>query len=191
VDYHQRADDGAVLHRRVGEYVQLRRRNMALITGKYLEDPQNPDLTILEPENSPLIVEWPEDLSETGTLEEMEELFLTILRVMDHDAVPFAVPTFEVEGRHYPLTHEAFSDLSDDAQEKVHWFPTMLVVIRLARDEDVEVLPESLARELLTIVGIEVPDASPFTISFGSAASIVLESLPRKGPRDSRRRGKR
>jgi hypothetical protein len=102
VDYHQRADDGAVLHSRVGEYVQLRRRNMALITGKYLEDPQNPDLTILEPENSPLIVEWPEDLSETGTLEEMEELFLTMLRVMDHDAVPFAVPTFEVEGRHYP-----------------------------------------------------------------------------------------
>jgi hypothetical protein len=152
---------------------------MALITGKYLEDPQNPDLTLLEPENSPLIVEWPEDLPETGTLEEMEELFLTMLQVMDHNAVPVAVPTFELEGHHYPLTHQGFDDLSEEAQEKVHWFPTMLVVMRLARDEDIEVLPESLARKLLSLVGIEIP-AGPFTISFGSAASLVLESLPRK-----------
>jgi hypothetical protein len=152
---------------------------MALITGKYLEDPQNPDLTLLEPENSPLIVEWPEDLPETGTLEEMEQLFLLMLRVMDHNAVPFAVPSFELEGRHYPLTPEAVDNLRDDAQDVVTWFPTTLVVMRLAREEDDEVLPESLARKLLSLVGIEMP-AGPFTISFGSAASLVLESLPRK-----------
>jgi hypothetical protein len=123
---------------------------MALITGKYLEDPHNPDLTLLEPENSPLIVEWPEDLPETGTLEEMEQLFLMMLRVMDHNAVPFAVPSFELEGRHYPLTPEAVDNLRDDAQDVVTWFPTTLVVMRLAREEDDEVLPESLARKLLT-----------------------------------------
>jgi hypothetical protein len=152
---------------------------MALITGKYLEDPQNPGLTLLEPENSPLIVEWPEDLPETGTLEEMEQLFLMMLRMMDHKAVPFAVPIFELEGCHYPLTPEVVDNLRDDAQDVVTWFPATLVVMRLAREEDDEVLPESLARKLLSLVGIEMP-AGPFTISFGSAASLVLESLPRE-----------
>jgi hypothetical protein len=33
--------------------------------------------------------------------------------------------------------------------------------------------------DALRLVGIEMP-AGPFTISFGSAASLVLESLPRK-----------
>jgi hypothetical protein len=149
---------------------------MGLITGRYLEDPQNPDLTIFGPEDSPAVVDWPEDLPETGTLEEMEQLCVMVLRLMDADGVPFAVPCFELEDRYYPLSREAVSDLSGDAQNKVFNFPTTLIVKRLVRDEDEEVLPESLARKLLTLADIARPD-DPFTISFGSAASILLTLL--------------
>jgi hypothetical protein len=153
---------------------------MGLITGRYLEDPQNPDLAIWEPEDIPPVAGWPEGLPDIWTIEDMELLFLTLLRMMDADGVPFAVPSFELEERLYPLSREAVSDLSDDAQDRVMWFAATLIVNRLVRDEDEEVLPESLARKLLTVAGIERPE-DPFTVSFGSAAGIVLELLPCKG----------
>jgi hypothetical protein len=109
---------------------------MELITGKYLENPENPDLAILEPENNPLIIDWPPDLSETGTLEEMEQLFLMMLRMMDGKGLPLAIPSFELEGKYYPLTMKAYDDLSYESQEKLWFFPTTLLMWRLARDED-------------------------------------------------------
>jgi hypothetical protein len=43
----------------------------------------------------------------------------------------------------------------------------------LIREQDEEVLPESLANKLFTLAGIYRPD-NPFTLSFCAAADIVL-----------------
>jgi hypothetical protein len=150
---------------------------MGLITGKYLEDPHNPDLALWEAEDIPEVGDWPPGVPYTWTTEESELMLLALLRMLKHDGVPFAVPCVHVEGRYCPLTREAVSDLNKDAQDKVLYFPSQLIVMRLVKDEDEEVLPESLARKLLTFAGIARPE-DPFTISFSSAAAILMEFLP-------------
>jgi hypothetical protein len=152
---------------------------MGLITGKYLEDPHNPDLNFWEAEVIPEVGDWPKDVPGVWATHGMELLFLALLRMMTGDGIPFAVPCVELGDRYCPLTREEVSDLSKEAQDKVMYFPSQLILLRLVRDEDGEVLPESLAKKLLTFAGIQRPE-DPFTISFCDAAGIVMEFLPSK-----------
>jgi hypothetical protein len=155
-----------------------RMTHMGFITGKYLEDPHHPDLDVWEPEDPPAIGDWLKDVPGDWAIDDMERLLLALLRAMTGDGFPFAVPCVELGDRYCPLSREAVSDLSEEARDKVLYFPTQLIAIRLIREEDEEVLPESLAKKLLTVAGIQRPD-DPFTISFCAAAGIVLELLPR------------
>jgi hypothetical protein len=150
---------------------------MGFITGKYLEDPHHPDLAFWEAEDIPPVGDWPKGVPYIWTAEEAELMLLTLLRMLNHGGVPPAVACVELGDRYCPLTTEAVSDLSKEAQGKVLWFASSLVVGWLIRNEDEELLPESLARKLLVFAGIQRPD-DPFTLSFCDAAGIVLEFLP-------------
>jgi hypothetical protein len=149
---------------------------MGLITGRYLEDPHHPDLGFWEPPVPPEIDDSWQDVPGDWDIEDMERLFLALLRMMDKGGIPFAVPCVELGDRYCALSREAVSDLSAEAQDKVMHFPSQLIVVRLIREEDEEVLPESLAKKLLTVAGILRPE-DPFTISFSHAADIVLVLL--------------
>jgi hypothetical protein len=149
---------------------------MGLITGKYLEDPHHPDLDFWEPTFPPEIDESWQDIPGDWDLEDMERLFMALLRTMDKGAIPFSVPCVEMGDCYCALSREAVGDLTQDARDKVLHFPSQLIATRLIKEEDEEVLPESLAKKLLKFAGIARPE-DPFTLSFSAAADIVLVFL--------------
>jgi hypothetical protein len=144
-------------------------------TGKYLGDYSGPDILVWEPAfpKPDVSAVDEENLSRHISLENIEQVFITLLRMMEKAGLHHALPTTKIEGQYIPLTFEAFNDLNESAQEAIIFLPLKLVVTRLVWEKDEELLPPELARRLFQFMTADLPE-EPVTMSFCDAAGLVL-----------------